>query len=245
MSSTFETGHARTLSNFKTLLSFIRLYGNRYTPSKTALQLPNLELTLQRALLAMEDLVRKRVVYDNAVNRRQIAFASIKKLATRLMNGAKIIDLDIRVINDLQGFNRKIQGQRLTPIPTTSNAVNAITPTYRSASQQSYVQLTQHWAGFVALLENEPKFQPIESEFQITRLTAMRDEMNAAHDALIDAFTDITNARNLRDEVLYKQQDNIVDLALQVKKYAKFAYGIDSEEYENIKSLDFRKASRK
>ena len=54
MASTSETGHAKNVSNFQSLIAFVTGYGSTYNPSKTALKLPQLITLHSNAEIALD-----------------------------------------------------------------------------------------------------------------------------------------------------------------------------------------------
>lgn len=73
-----------------------------------------------------------------------MAFDSLKALSTRLVNAIETTDAPKEKINDAKGFNRKIQGKRVSSSPTPTDP-NTPAPSTISASQQSYDQQIQHF----------------------------------------------------------------------------------------------------
>lgn len=55
MPSTSETGHAKNIANFETLISFCIGYGSSYNPSKEALKVANLQAILTTAKANLAD----------------------------------------------------------------------------------------------------------------------------------------------------------------------------------------------
>ena len=65
MASTIETGHAKNVANFQTLITFVTAYGATYSPSKTALKLPQLNTLATAAQASLGDVVAKNTAYNN------------------------------------------------------------------------------------------------------------------------------------------------------------------------------------
>jgi hypothetical protein len=60
MPSTSETGHAKNVANFETLVSFCTGYGATYNPSRDALKVANLQTLLTAAKAAIADCKAKK-----------------------------------------------------------------------------------------------------------------------------------------------------------------------------------------
>ncbi len=55
MPSTSETGHAKNVATFETLISFCTGYGATYAPSRNALKVANMQTQLTAAQAAIAD----------------------------------------------------------------------------------------------------------------------------------------------------------------------------------------------
>ena len=239
MASTQETGNAKNVDNFQKLISFIQGYGAAYNPSKTTLQIPQLQTLYANAQASLANVVAENAVYNTAVNDRQVAFSGLKTLATRLINALQTTNASAQLINDAKGFNRKIQGQRVSAI----SPINPDTPAPKtiSTSQQSYTQQIQHLVGLIAVLESEVSYTPNETNLQIGTLQAKQTDLASKNTEVIIAYTNVSNARIARNATLYTNVDSIYEVAADVKKYIKSIFGATSAEYAQVKGLAFRK----
>lgn len=241
MSSTSETGHAKNLANFHSLIQFAKGYGANYNPSKNALKIPQLEALLADAKASINNVSAQYGAYNTAINSRQIAFANLKPLATRIINALASTDASELVVKDAKTANRKIQGQRAntttTPPPSTPDAPP---PNTISVSQQSYTNQVQHFANLIIVLENETNYTPNETELSILTLRALKDHLDNLNDQVAISFTDISNARLARNTTLYRNENSIYHIATELKQYIKALFGANSLEYEQIKSIAFK-----
>jgi hypothetical protein len=239
MASTSETGHAKNVANFQDLIAFVTGYGATYNPSKNALKLPQL-ITLQAtSQTKLADVVTKNTTYNNAVNDRLNAFSNLKSLSTRLVNALETTDASKEKVSDAKGFNRKLQGKRasasITPTDPSTPA-----PTTISASQQSFDQQIQHFAGLVSVLQSEISYTPNENELKIVALTAKQADLTAKNNAVATAYTGVSNSRITRDKTLYEASTGLVITATEVKKYIKSLFGASSPEFAQVKGIEFK-----
>src|SRR5436189_3921308 len=121
MASTSETGHAKNVANLQDLISFVTSYGVTYNPNKNALKLAQLNTLSTTAQTSLSDVIAKNTAYNNKVNDRVLAFSNLKSLSTRLISALETTDASAEKIKDAKAFNRKIQGQRATAIPTATD----------------------------------------------------------------------------------------------------------------------------
>ena len=239
MASTSETGHAKNIANFQDLIAFVTGYGATYNPSKNALKLPQLNTLVTASQNNLADVITKNTAYNNAVNDRIIAFDGLKSLSTRLVNALETSDAPKEKINDAKGFNRKLQGKRASS-PTTPTDPNTPAPATISASQQSYDQQIQHFAGLISVLQSETSYTPNENELQIVNLTAKQANLTAKNNAVSTAYTNISNSRINRNKRLYEEGTGLVSVATEVKKYIKSVFGASSPEFAQVKGIEFK-----
>lgn len=241
MASTSETGHAKNVANLQDLISFVTGYGATYNPTKNALKLPQLTTLARTSQTSLADVVAKNTEYNNKVNERVKAFSTLKPLSTRLVNALEITDATPEKVKDAKGFNRKIQGKRVSITETPSDS-NAPAPKIISASQQSYNQQIQHLAGLISVLQSETSFAPNETDLKMVTLTAKQTDLTAKNNAVTTAYTSINNSRIARNTTLYGTDTGLVDTATEVKKYIKSIYGATSPQFAQVKGIAFKKA---
>ncbi|MFN3969112.1 hypothetical protein [Flavobacterium sp.] len=240
MSTFSEIGHAKNIANFQDLIAFVEGYGSMYNPSKDALKLPQLNnlVTLSQAHLA--EVITKNTAFNNAVNDRIIEFANLKGLSTRVINALETTDATKEKINNAKTFNRKLQGKRASQ-PTTPADPNAPAPNTISASQQSYDQQIQHLGGLIAVLQTEASYTPNETDLTIASLTAKQTSLNVKNNAVSVAYASVSNSRITRNNTLYSEESGLVEIASEVKKYIKSIFGATSQEYAQVKGIQFKK----
>jgi hypothetical protein len=243
MPSTSETGHSKNVANLTDLIEFVTGYGATYNPSKTALKLASLNTLATTAQTTLADVLTKNTAYNNAVNARVQAFDGLKALSTRLVNALETTDATTEKISDAKGFNRKLQGKRAST-PQAPTDPNAPAPNSISASQQSYDQLIQHFAGLISVLQSETTYTPNENDLKIATLTAKQTDLTTKNTGVETAYTAVSNSRINRDKALYKDSTGLVEIATEVKKYIKSIYGATSPEYAQVKGIEFKKVKK-
>lgn len=241
MATTFETGHAKNVANFQNLIAFVKAYGATYNPSKNALKIPQLEALLSDAETKLSDVVDKNTAYNAKVNERLAAFSDLKSLSTRLVNALQTTDASDELIKDAKGFNRKMQGQRVSTNATIPTDPNAPAPNTISTSQQSYTQQLQHLIGLISVLQSEPSYTPNETDLQIATLQAKQSQLATKNNEVATAYVDVSNSRIARNNTLYTNAESIFEVASEVKKYIKAVFGATSQEFAQVKGIEFKK----
>lgn len=239
MASTSETGHAKNVANFQDLISFVTSYGATYNPSKNGLKLPQLTALYTTSQTKLAEVVAKNTSFNNAVNDRMAAFDGLKALSTRLVNALDSTDATAEKIEDAKVFNRKLQGKKASSSDAPTDP-NTPAPETISASQQSYDQQIQHFAGLISVLQSEPSYSPNELELKIATLTTKQADLTAKNNAVSIAYSAISNTRIARNKTLYDPNTGLVDTALEVKKYIKSIYGASSPEFTQVNKIQFK-----
>lgn len=247
MSKTYETGHAKNLANFNSLISFCEGYGNAYNPAALALTLSSLQTQASDAQSAFEEAKKKQLAFNKAVDERMIAFAPLKSLSQRMLAALAASTCSNETLEGAKTINRKIQGRRkkqtnAEPSEPTDNQPELNNTTKNiSASQQSYDNLCASFSAFIELLNGQTEYQPNETELQTTSLYSYLDTLKAANKTVIDAYTLWSNTRINRNKVMYAKGTGMVDIAQQVKNYVKSVFGNGSPEYKQVSPLEIKK----
>jgi hypothetical protein len=240
MPSTTETGHAKNVANFQDLIASVIGYGAIYNPSKTVLKLANLQSKQVAELANISTVITKNTAFNNAVNDRAIEFSDVRSLSTRFGNAFSSTDASDEKVNDVKGFNRKIQGKRASAAAKTTDP-STPAPKSISASQQSYDQIVQHWNAQVAIAQTEASYTPNENSLKIVALVAKGAAMLAKNNTVGTEYINVSNARIARDKGLYTDKTGLVDIANEVKDYVKSIFGYTSPEYKQISKIKFTK----
>jgi hypothetical protein len=97
---------------------------------------------------------------------------------------------------------------------------------------------------FVKLLTSVTLYAPNEAELKVTALTATLNDLKAKNLAVTNAEVALNNARIVRNDIMYKDNTGLVDIALDVKTYIKSVFGATSPQYKKISKLRFRKPKK-
>ena len=253
MTSISVTGHDINVANIEDLISFCTGYGTAYNPSKNAIKLPQLNTLLTNAKNSLTATNTALIPFNNAVNAREIAFAPLSKLVTRIFASLDATDASKQVVKDAKIICRKLQGKRaekVSPLPqSTTPADKTILPTPLpippgniSASQMSFDSRIENFSKLIALLTSEPLYVPNETDVKIVTLNAWLATLKTTNTSVINATTPASNARISRNKTLYLPTTGLYDIQLEVKKYVKSVFGARSPEFKQISGIKFTKA---
>jgi hypothetical protein len=242
-----ETGHAKNVANFEDIISFVTGYGVTYNPSKNSIKLPALNTLLTNSKNSLTATNTALIPFNNAVNAREIAFAPLTKLITRITNALDATDASSQVVRDAQTIARKLQGRRATPkkseptVPQPNPNPNPEEPGNVSASQMSFDNRIENFSKLITLLTNEPLYAPNETDLKLTTLNSLLNQLKTTNTAVVNTTTPISNARIARNKTLYNLVTGLYDIQLEVKKYVKSVFGATSPEYKQISGIKFTK----
>jgi len=240
-----ETGHAKNIANFDTLVTFATSYGTAYNPVRTAIKLPALQALATSGKAAVAAVNAALPAYSNAIAAREVAFAPLSKLITRVLNAIKASDTTVNVDENARTIARKIQGIRATPkkseeakkaLAAEGKEVNEV-----SSSQMSYDNRLDNLDKLIKLLTSIPLYAPNEAELKVTALTTLYNDLKAKNTAVVAASAPLSNARIARNDIMYKDTTGLCDIAIDVKTYIKSLYGASSPQYKQISGLKFTK----
>ncbi len=235
MASTSETGHAKNVANFETLISFCTGYGAAYNPTNTNLTIANLQTKFEAAKLKLKAVKDTKVPFDIATGERQLKFKPLKPLATRIINVLIAQDAAEPTINDARTIIRKLNGKRTGEAATTPED-NQI-----SVSQQSYDRLADSFEQLMVLAQNEPLYNPNETQLTTAAMQTLFNELTAANTAVRNTYVPYSNAIIARNTDFYITDTALVNTAFDVKNYVKALFGANSPQYSQISGLVFKR----
>ena len=236
MASTTETGHNKNVANFSTAYQIFEEMGSLYNPSNSNLQLANLapiKVSLAGVISVLND---KKPIYKNAVADREIEIAPLGKITTRALNFAKSLNISTTDKDNLASQAKKIRGDQkpkaVNPDTAEGDAI--------STSQMSYDSRIANLGTYTSQLASHPEYAPNETEIQIVslqnyhqRLVTLSSLVNSAGNALI-------TARKNRNDILYFNDTNIIQLIKEIKAYLKSLGQAGEPYYKALVKLQFK-----
>ncbi len=245
MANKNETGHPINVANFDELLAFVLGYGTDFRPTKKTIQTDALQLVSNNANNAIAAVNLALPPYTNAVAAREAVFEPLSKLVTRLMNALIATDATKQVVDSAKSLGRKLQGVRANPKKTEAQKKalldKGVEVVEISSSQVGYNNLVSNFDQLINLLASISVFEPNEEDLKISSLTVLYNDLKDKNAAVIAAKAPLSNARLVRNRILYKEKTGLYDVAADVKAYVKSLYGATSPQYKQISQLKFTK----
>lgn len=240
-----ESGDMKLLGNFSKLIELVSTNPD-YNPANTNLKLPALNAQKTAAQAAVSNIGTQTAPYKVAVNNRQEGFEGLPSVVSRSGNMLKASGASKSIQDDARTESRKIVGRRASAKvkddpSTPENEANK----NHSSSQMSYENIVGNLDNYIAILEAVTMYASNEPELTIAGLKALSASLKAKNEAVNATFAPVSAARGLRDQLLYLNDDCVVNVALLVKAYVRAAFGPDSQLFKSIKGLAFERQGKK
>lgn len=236
MASSSEVGHSKNVANFSTAYQILEEMGGLYNPSNTNLKLGSLDPIKTNLAGTITDLNNKKPIYKNAVADREIAIAPLGKITTRSLNFAKSLNISIADKENLTSQAKKIRGDQK---PKSINPDTAEGDTI-SNSQMSYDSRIANLETFTSQLASHPEYIPNESEIQIVSLQNYYQTLIGLSSAVNSAGNALITARKNRNDILYFQENNVIQLIKEIKAYVKSLGQAGEPYYKALVKLQFK-----
>jgi hypothetical protein len=244
MTSISETGHAKNVSNFDSLISSVIAFGQTYNPSKESIKLPALQNLQAVAKNSLNELYTAQANYSNAVAARDKDFEPLSKLVTRIFNSLRASDSSEQADKTAQTIVRKLQGRRASvkisdeekkALEVEGKEVNQI-----SASQMSYDSRIENFGRLISLLSTIQEYNPNEEDLKLETLKELQTKLIQSNKDVVLASISLSNNRINRNAILYSNITGLVDIAFDSKIYIKSVYGAASPQFKQVSRLYFK-----
>ncbi len=243
MTTDSKAGHEANIIHFDQMLGFLLGYGTNYAPSKNAIKMPSLQLVQTNANASNTAANSAQASLSIAISSRMTGFLPLSKMGTRILNALKATDTTEAIDEHATSLVHKLQGRRATPKLNDEQreAAKAAGTEVKevSSSQMGFDLRLDTFDKLLKLLSGIPLYNPNEADLKLTALTALFNDLKAKNAAVLNATIALSNARIARNDVLYKPNTGLVDLAADVKAYIKSVYGATSPQYKQISGLKF------
>lgn len=248
---TTESGDNKVIGNFRKLIDECSA-DSAFNPANNKLKIPALETQYTAGDAAVTGVAVARAPNKLAMTDREDAFSGLRALAVRSRNFLKASGASAGVVEDAETFIRKLGGGRKSAKPKDDSATPQNEATQGSgggagsgsASQLSYDNQIGNFESYIEIVKNVSAYNPNEADLKVAALTALATSLTARSNAVSSSSAALDQARGLRDQLLYLNDDSIVNTAKLVKAYVQAALGSQSQLFKKIKGLQFVKAPK-
>ena len=236
MASTTETGHNKNVANFSTAYQVLQEMGTLYNPSNAKIQLANLDPIRTSLQSTITELNIKKPIYKNAVSAREFAISPLGKLMTKSLNYAKSLDISATDKENINAQAKKIRGDQkpksVNPETTETDGI--------STSQMSYDSRIANLETYTTQLASHTEYAPNETEIQIASLQTLHSTLVTLSTAVNSAGNALITARKNRNDILYSNDTNVIQLIKDIKAYLKSLGEAGKPYYNAIVKLQFK-----
>lgn len=217
--------HVKNVQAFEKLTGICTGYEGQYNPGQQNLQVDALITMLNNAQQTLSEVNEVQTAYDNITNTRELAFANVRDLGSRVISVLKSCGAHALTIQDARLNVKKLRGTRFkgSEVTPTEEAPESLKTGFIYA--QDFASQAFYFAKLVQTVTAEPRYNPAEPELTVAGLNTQVGEMQRLNKAVAKAEVELTRARRKRNELFYKSEGNLFATAAAVKHYVRGAFG--------------------
>lgn len=236
MASTSETGHNKNVANFATAIQVLVEMGSLYNPTNPNLLLTNLNPVKSELGNTITFLNNKKPAYKNAVANREILIAQLPSRLTMSLNFAKSTEISKTDKENLSSQVKKMRGDKKAKVvnPDTAEGDSI------STSQMSYDSRIANFDTYINQLSSFAEYSPNETVIKIAELQDYHQKLTNSSTAVNAAGNELITGRRNRNDILYNNQINVIQLIRDIKAYLKSLGSAAESYYKAITKLQFK-----
>ncbi|WP_207533875.1 hypothetical protein [Desertivirga arenae] len=232
-----ETSHAKNVSNFGSLLISIEVLGEFYNPQKEGLKLMHLKTLHRQAKSVMQGVALSLGVYAAAVESRKKAWEGIDVLAKQILDVYEKSEEESSQKQNLSSLLNEVRGggvavaEQVAVLQTLK--FNAL------LSRLSFEKRLDSFEELILLVSESAVGASERGKLLISSLNALQSNFRSKTINVKLAEAALNTARYNRDALLYRQENNLVAVAEEVKNYIKNTLGSSFSQYLQIMDTTF------
>jgi len=232
--------NVKTVGTYEGFVQLCSGYGG-YNPGSPNLTLSALQELSAKARQALTDLTVAKSAMNQATNDREIAFARLPKLVSAVSFALDASGASEQTMKDIRVFLRQMSSRKKFRDPIPSDQATPPVKSNRPFSQRGYEAMTNHVAQLVQLVSQETSYQPKELHLTVESLRNMVSTLRSHNARVQEARAAFGHARLHVHNVLYGETNSLVSTARTAKKYLRSVYGFNSNEYRQVRKMEFTK----
>lgn len=231
-----EISHAKNVNNFGSLLVSIEVLGSYYSPHKESLSISHLRTVHKQAKAVMQGVGLSLSVYAAAVDSRMKAWDGIEHLAGRIL--ALCNETERELEQDVNALLKNVRSKN--SFVSEHVAVSQLTKFNALLTQNSFEKRLESFDQLVNLISRSKASTVDNGKLLIASMEALQSNFRSKNISVKLAEAALNTARYNRDVLLYRQENNLITLAKEVKEYVKDALGPSYIQYLQIMGTNFR-----
>ena len=236
MASVSETGHNKNVANFASAIQVLVEMGSLYNPTNHNLLLANLNPVKTNLGGTITFLNNKKPIYKNAVADREILIAQLPSRLTMSLNYAKSTNISQTDKENLSSQVKKMRGDKKAKVvnPETAEGDSI------STSQMSYDSRIANFDTYISQLSSLAEYNPNETVIQIADFQNYHQKLTNSSTLVNSAGNELITGRKNRNDILYNDQINVIQLMRDIKAYLKSLGSAAEPYYKAIVKLQFK-----
>ena len=236
MASVSETGHNKNVANFASAIQVLVEMGSLYNPTNPNLLLANLNPVKTNLGGTITFLNNKKPIYKNAVADREILIAQLPSRLTMSLNYAKSTNISQTDKENLSSQVKKMRGDKKAKVvnPETAEGDSI------STSQMSYDSRIANFDTYISQLSSLEEYNPNETVIQIADFQNYHQKLTNSSTLVNSAGNELITGRKNRNNILYNDQINVIQLMRDIKAYLKSLGSAAEPYYKAIVKLQFK-----
>jgi hypothetical protein len=210
--------------------------GSLYNPTNPNLLLANLNPVKTNLGGTITFLNNKKPVYKNAVADREILIAQLPSRLTMSLNYAKSTNISQTDKENLSSQVKKMRGDKKSKVvnPETAEGDSI------STSQMSYDSRIANFDTYISQLSSLAEYNPNETVIQIADFQNYHQKLTNSSTLVNSAGNELITGRKNRNDILYNDQINVLQLMREIKAYLKSLGSAAEPYYKAIVKLQFK-----
>ncbi len=232
--------HVKNAEAFARLVDFCTGYGGNYNPGQSTLRIEALNTQKQEVASALARVISAKTAYDDKVNERKQLFDQLPRLVSSTLRLLESANVSKEKLEDARAFAQKVVGKSpkgKVAAPAEGVADNSS----RSLLQMSYASRVDSFAALIDTVSTEPRYQPNEPDLTVAGLQGKLNQLRTLNQEVSAARVIWSNSIIERNKSLYGPAGSLVKTARAVKRYVRAIFGHDSDQYAQLKNIDFVK----
>ena len=233
MASSSETGFAKNVNTFSSLVAFCHVHANIYKPVNPEIALDHLGKMRDAAEQALEEVNKLTTPYSIAVDAQEQHFKNFDKLLTKVGRAYKVAGATPAQLQNVDAIIKKIKGERIGKIPKGKEE-DAI-----STAQTSYASRINNFSLLLKALTEFGNYATNEDELSLKTLQKLLNAMTQDNKKIQEVGPTLSKGRSSRNKIIYTEKTGLYYIALLVKTYLRNILTRGTEDYKKISSFKF------
>ena len=196
----------------------------------------NLDLMRNHAYELVGGVTTTEAAWRYAVAHRKEVFRAFAAKLTRIRAELIVSGASSNTVAQVQSIIRKLRGERAVAKDPDKPASD-----YVSASQKNYDDVLANFVRLLAMLADDPNYDPLVDDLKLLALEGVHAAMRAANMDVITTKAEWEAARISRNNYFNADGTGLVAVFLTAKKVVLANFGFKSLEYKRVKGLSFMK----